>query len=69
MAYLNQTHGATQHSGFGDFVARIRNMLEQRRLYRQTIAELGTLNDRELADLQLNRSMITSAAREAVYGN
>jgi len=41
--------------------------LRQRRLYRQTIAELGALSDRELNDLGLNRATISAAARNAVY--
>lgn len=37
--------------------------------YRATLRELGALNGRELADLGINRSMITRAAIDAVYGS
>ncbi|KFI30273.1 hypothetical protein CDV50_13210 [Haematobacter massiliensis] len=69
MAYLNHTHGAAQNaSGLSDFFARVTEAWARRRLYRQTVAELRELSDRELADLQLSRSSIYSVAREAVYG-
>ncbi len=40
----------------------------QYRLYRKTVAELNQLSSKELADLGLSRSSITSVATEAVYG-
>lgn len=36
------------------------------RNYRQTVSELRSLDDRELADLGIGRSDITRLAREAV---
>ena len=36
------------------------------RSYRETVAELRALDDRELADLGIGRSDITRLAREAV---
>lgn len=68
MAFLNQTqahHGFS--AGLSDFVAHVRETLARRRLYRQTVAELSQLSDRELADLRLTRSAIPSVAREAAY--
>ena len=38
------------------------------RVYRNTIAELAALSNRDLADLGLSRSMISSVAHEAAYG-
>jgi uncharacterized protein YjiS (DUF1127 family) len=38
------------------------------RLYRRTVTELQRLSPRELDDLGLNRSTLTEAAFEAVYG-
>jgi uncharacterized protein YjiS (DUF1127 family) len=38
------------------------------RLYRRTLAELQSLNGRELADLGLHRSMIKRIALDAAYG-
>lgn len=40
--------------------------LNRWREYRRTIAELGGLSDRELADLGISRSDISSVARDAV---
>jgi len=41
--------------------------LAQYRIYRSTLAELGMLTDRELADLGLHRSNIGEIARDAAY--
>ena len=38
----------------------------QRSLYRRTVRELGSLGDRDLADIGINRSMIASVAAESV---
>lgn len=42
--------------------------MEERRAYRQTVAELRRLDARQLADLGLHYSEIKRAARETVYG-
>lgn len=38
------------------------------RVYRNTVAELAALSNRDLADLGLSRSMISTIAHEAAYG-
>ena len=38
-------------------------------LYKKTVSELQGLSTKELADLGIDRSMITTVAREAVYRN
>jgi uncharacterized protein YjiS (DUF1127 family) len=70
MAYLNNTRAAE----YG-LRARLSGWLEslaarhtQYRLYRQTHAELSRLTDRELADLGLHRTQISSVAAQAAYG-
>lgn len=40
----------------------------QYRVYRQTVVELSRLTARELDDLGIHRSMISSIAHEAAYG-
>lgn len=71
MAYANATR-----TGEWGFIASLNGLFarfgETRRrysVYRQTVAELNALNDRDLADLGISRSSITSIATEAAYGN
>lgn len=60
----------------GNFIAdRVRSViasisvaLEKRNKYFQTLEELSSLSDRELADLGLSRWALTKVAREHVYG-
>ncbi|NDV00355.1 DUF1127 domain-containing protein [Pseudoroseicyclus tamaricis] len=58
------TIGQRFRAGF----AMVSERAAQNRVYRSTIAELSNLNDRELADLGLHRSMIKAVARTAAYG-
>ena len=44
--------------------ASLKVALARRAVYKRTVAELNTLNDRELSDLGLHRSMIKGLARE-----
>ena len=55
-------------TGFGQFVASLREGLARRKVYRQTLAELRSLSERELSDLGMHRSMLTRIALEAAYG-
>jgi uncharacterized protein YjiS (DUF1127 family) len=48
--------------------ARARQALADYSLYRQTLAELESLNDRELRDLGLSRLSIRDVAYDSVYG-
>ncbi|ADE86115.1 DUF1127 domain-containing protein [Rhodobacter capsulatus] len=58
----------TTDSGFSNFLASIREALARRKVYRQTLAELRSLSNRELNDLGMHRSMLTRIALEAAYG-
>ncbi|KQB14076.1 DUF1127 domain-containing protein [Rhodobacter capsulatus] len=58
----------TTESGFSSLVASIREALARRKVYRQTLAELRSLSNRELNDLGMHRSMLTRIALEAAYG-
>lgn len=51
----------------GGLLGRIRSNLAQYRLYRQTLAELESLTDRELSDLGLSRVDIRAIAYDSVY--
>ena len=69
MATLNQSFVGT---GTGDraqgFWAQFQAARAKRRVYRQTVRELVGLTDRELADLGIHRTSITTVAIEAAYG-
>ena len=70
MAYLNATR--MRRPGLVDrlaaLVAGTKDSWRRYSLYRQTLRELNALSARELADLGLNRSTLTSVALEAAYG-
>lgn len=53
--------------GFASLFAGIREQMERRKLYRETLRELNALSNRELADLGLHRSMIRRIAYQAAY--
>ena len=70
MAYVNSTRSAQSVlvDRIGSVVTNLGAALQRRRVYNQTLTELLSLNDRELADLGIAQSMITEIAREAAYG-
>lgn len=65
------TNTATNATTSGDFLTRLVSVLGDRLTkygaYRRTVAELSSLNDRELRDFGANRSMIRSLAYEQAY--
>lgn len=69
MAAIAQTHDAA--SGiFGRLLTAIQHMQEnraRRAIYNQTLRELNTLTNRDLADLGINRAMIDRLAHEAAW--
>lgn len=69
MAFLTHTDSAHHgfSAGFSDFVAHVRETIARRRVYKETVAELNGLSDRELHDLQISRCSIASVAHEAAY--
>ncbi|MDR0809639.1 MAG: DUF1127 domain-containing protein [Gemmobacter sp.] len=70
MAYT--TTDRIAHPGFAHriqtMIETFHTMLARRAIYRQTLRELDALPQRELADLGIERSMITQLAHEAAYG-
>lgn len=70
MAYVNVAHSVdgTLRERFSSFFAGLRESRLRRRLYKQTLRELSTLSERELNDLGLHRSMISTVAMQAAYG-
>ena len=70
MAYVKSTRSAT--IGFSDRLGNIAKSvklaLHRRRLFNQSVRELNTLSNRELADLGIHASLIKQIATEAAYG-
>ena len=69
MAYVNSSRSVSV--SFSDrlnaLVKVAMEMIERRKVYNQTVAELNALSDRDLADLGLARANISAVAREAAY--
>jgi cell division protein FtsB len=66
--------GAIRHSRtrnrsviFATFIARLQDRLEKRRRYQRLVAEIMDLSEREIADLQGDRSEMIRYARWRVY--
>jgi len=69
MAYTTTTtFNAGLTARVSEFFGSIATGFANRRLYQKTFNELNALSDRELQDLGLSRSGLSSIAREAVYG-
>ena len=68
MAYVNSRSASwSVLDRFASVVKMVKEAVEQRRIYVQTVQELSSLTDRDLADLGLSRAMISDVAREAAY--
>lgn len=67
MAFITETRTATVSLAdrFAAFKTEVAAAYAQRKLYRETLHELNSLSNRDLADLGLHRSMIKSIALEA----
>lgn len=68
MAYVTDFFSAEHRSvkeRFAALRASFARAMRQRQVYRQTYAELNSLNDRELADLGISASEIPFIARDA----
>ena len=70
MAYVNSS-AARANGVFDRAIVALKSLREandRRRVFKRTLAELQRLSGRELADLGIDRSMITRVAIEAAYG-
>jgi uncharacterized protein YjiS (DUF1127 family) len=56
-------------NGFASWYKNKKAVLARDRAYRQTVAELEKLSDRELRDIGINRADIHSIAMETHYDN
>lgn len=63
-------HALTDTAGVNGLglIDRARTAIAQYRSYRQTLTELQSLSNRELADLGLSRFGLHDVARTAAYG-
>ena len=70
MAFANVTRSGEfgLAHGLGALDEKLRDQRQRNRVYRQTLNELKSLTDRDLADLGIARSMIGAIAMEAAYG-
>ncbi len=66
MAYANTAPTTTPRAN--GLMARIVEAVAARKVYRTTLTELQALDNRDLTDLGISRSMIKSIAYEAAYG-
>lgn len=65
MAYADiRLSGANFATRMREIYTDLQDRAAARRVYRQTVHELSELSDRELADLGIARSNISSVARE-----
>ncbi len=55
--------------GLSALIEAAKTRFDRYRMYRQTVNELASLSDRELADLGLHRSMIRRIATQATEEN
>lgn len=70
MAYVNSRSASLSISDrVAHVVKMVKDAVERRRVYNQTVRELSGLTDRDLTDLGLARANITDLAREAAYMN
>ena len=71
MAYATQTDRSLASGSIAQRLGDARATLSERfaryRTYRQTLSELASLSDRDLADLGLHRADIRGVARDAAY--
>ena len=69
MAYMTSTRSVQM--SFSDrlaaLVVALKDLIARRRVFNQTLFELGQLSDRDLSDLGLSRASISDVAREAAY--
>ncbi len=70
MAYVNSRSATVSISDrVANLVKSVKDAVERRRVYTQTVRELSGLSDRDLTDLGLARGNIHELAREAAYMN
>lgn len=70
MAYANDIHtSAPIAAGNFALLKNLRERIARYRVYRETVLELSTLSERELADLGLSRGTVRAVAYEAAYGH
>ena len=69
MAYITEANPTSLNlfQRISEFRARLATASAQRKMYNQTVNELNSLSNRDLADLGLSRSMINEIAFETAF--
>jgi len=65
---MNMAYANTAQTTAPSLTARLIDAMAARKVYRTTLTELQQLDNRDLADLGISRSMIRAIAYEAAYG-
>jgi|TARA_R110000787_G_scaffold180729_2_gene292823 uncharacterized protein YjiS (DUF1127 family) len=65
---MNMAYANTAQTTAPSLMARLIDAMAARKVYRTTLTELQQLDNRDLADLGISRSMIRAIAYEAAYG-
>jgi uncharacterized protein YjiS (DUF1127 family) len=65
---MNMAYANTGQTTAPSLMARLIDAMAARKVYRTTLTELQQLDNRDLADLGISRSMIRAIAYEAAYG-
>ena len=72
-ALVNAYSSAPAASGLSGRISAAFQRMQERRaraaIYRRTVRELNELTNRDLDDLGINRSMISSIAHDAAWGD
>jgi uncharacterized protein YjiS (DUF1127 family) len=65
---MNMAYANAAQTTAPSLMARLIDAMAARKVYRTTLTELQQLDNRDLADLGISRSMIRAIAYEAAYG-
>ena len=65
---MNMAYANTAQTTAPGLMTRLIDAMAARKVYRTTLTELQALDNRDLADLGISRSMIRAIAYEAAYG-
>ncbi|MEM8570908.1 MAG: DUF1127 domain-containing protein [Pseudomonadota bacterium] len=68
MAYALSSSDTVRLGSDRGWIAEVKRRIADYRRYRTTLAELESLSDRELNDINLSRFSVKAVAWESIYG-